>query len=138
MRISAVILVSLIMALFTGVACSDSDEGDTDWATTITTLGNFTDNGNGTVTQGNLIWMKCAQGQVWDSAVNACSGTGSGTTYGAVSLSYCETATLDAGGTCTNAATLESIPDLPTPPAITSLSQAFPIGDYLLNMNWIW
>ena len=101
-------IILLTLSLFAGVACQNSDDEEVDWTTTITTLGNFSDNGDGTVTQGNLIWMKCAQGQVWDSAVNACSGTGAGTTYGAVSLAYCETATLDAGGTCTNAATLES------------------------------
>ncbi|MEQ8351022.1 MAG: DUF1566 domain-containing protein [Leptospiraceae bacterium] len=108
MKSIGTILLTLILALFATANCQNSDDSETDWATTITTLGNFSDNGDGTVTQGNLIWMKCAQGQVWDSGVNACSGTGAGTTYGAVSLNYCETATLDAGGTCTNAATLES------------------------------
>jgi hypothetical protein len=101
-------LVMITIALFIG-SCQSSDDEEVDWSTAITTLSSFADNGDGTVTQsGSLIWMKCSQGQVWDSSINACSGTGAGTTYGAFSLAYCESATLDASGTCTNAATLES------------------------------
>ncbi|MCB1169295.1 MAG: DUF1566 domain-containing protein [Leptospiraceae bacterium] len=102
------LLTFFLVFLNIAVACQDSGDDEADWSTTITTLANFSDNGDGTVTQGTLVWMKCAQGQVWDGSLNTCTGTGSGTTYGAVSLGYCEQATLDASGTCTDGGTLES------------------------------
>ena len=104
--LSKVILL-LSVAFLLGF-CSDSGDEELDWATAAITLSGFTDNGDGTVTQGSLIWMKCSQGQVWDSAANVCSGTGAGTTYGAYSLAYCEQATLDASGTCSDLTSYEA------------------------------
>lgn len=102
------ILILLMLAAFALPHCQDSGDEEVDWSTTITTLANFSDNGDGTVNQGNLIWMKCAQGQVWDGSLNTCTGTGSGTTFGAQSLKYCTQDVLDASGTCTDPASLEA------------------------------
>ena len=58
-----------------------------------TVLLSYHDNGNGTVTgPDGLLWMKCAYGQVWDAAWNACTGIGGGTTFGAKSVKFCEIA----------------------------------------------
>ncbi len=90
--------------------------------------GKFTDQCNGTVkfegvagtfggqvyTAQNLIFMKCSQGQVWNSENNDCTGTGNtGDNFGASSIyEYCNAAdnscnggtnfgVLDGGGTST-------------------------------------
>lgn len=86
----------LSAALFiTLAACESQDEEETAELLTLGALSNiFVDNGNGTLTQNTgLIWMRCAQGQVWDSSLNTCGGTGGGTTFGAVSLNYCSVLT---------------------------------------------
>ncbi len=77
------------------LACESQDDEESAELLTLGALANiFTDNGNGTLTQNSgLIWMRCAQGQVWDSGLNTCGGTGGGTTFGAVSLNYCATLT---------------------------------------------
>lgn len=68
--------------------------------------GTFVDNNDGTIklmgdagtfggqtyTAQTLTWMKCSHGQVWNSATNDCTGTGSGPTYGAVLAPYCSIA----------------------------------------------
>ena len=81
------------LALLVGwnVACSSGNEDEELELFTLSALSNiFTDNLNGTLTQNTgLVWMKCAQGQVWDAALNRCGGIGGGTTYGAVSVNFC-------------------------------------------------
>ncbi|MCX7809646.1 MAG: DUF1566 domain-containing protein [Leptospiraceae bacterium] len=81
--------------------CTKSDNKNND-ANALSLLANFTDNGNGTITDASgKMWMKCTYGQVWDSATNLCTGTGGGTTYGAKSLAACSTA-----GLCYDSSTL--------------------------------
>ncbi len=87
-------LLGLLLAgalAFSTAACSSENEDEELELLTVSALVNvFTDNGNGTLTQNTgLVWMKCAQGQVWDSNLNTCGGTGGGTTFGAVSLNFC-------------------------------------------------
>ncbi len=66
--------------------------------------GCFRDNMNGTVsftgsgdgyTGVNLVFMKCSQGQVWSSATNDCTGTGSAPNYGAATYT-------SSGGGCSS------------------------------------
>jgi hypothetical protein len=80
--------------------------------------GTLTDNFNGTIRfdgvagtfGGNvyiaqtLTWMKCNQGQVWNSVKNDCTGTGNpGNNYGAVSWQFCTTHDNNCnGGVTTN------------------------------------
>ncbi|MEQ9363447.1 MAG: DUF1566 domain-containing protein, partial [Leptospirales bacterium] len=84
--------ILLAGALSLGVAaCSSENEDEDVELLTLSAISSiFTDNGNGTLTQNTgLVWMKCAQGQVWDSSLNTCGGTGGGTTFGAISLNFC-------------------------------------------------
>ncbi len=89
-RLLAVLLLLATGLIFSG--CGD-DEQSTDWLQVLIATSGVTDNYNGTVNQtigtGTFTWMKCAQGQVWNSALNNCAGTGSGTVYGATSLAFC-------------------------------------------------
>lgn len=66
--------------------------------------GCFRDNSNGTVSftgtgDGyagvNLVFMKCSQGQVWNSLTNDCTGTGSAPNYGAATYA-------SSGGGCSS------------------------------------
>ena len=93
-----------------GLHCSsESDEEEIELLTLSAISNIFTDNLNGTLTQNTgLVWMKCAQGQVWDAALNTCGGTGGGTTYGAVSLNFCSVLTGNYSD-CTDANTLAPV-----------------------------
>lgn len=77
-------------------------ESTLDSGTSLYLFSTYRDNGNGTMTDPNgLVWMRCAYGQVWDPNLYACTGTGSGTTFGAKSLALCTTA-----GYCTDLVSL--------------------------------
>lgn len=104
----ALFIVALLFALLTSLAgCSNTNKSKSmDWTAALYALqSKFTDNGNGTITDSNhLMWMKCTQGQVWDSALNNCAGTGGYTTYGAASMAFCaiETGCYDPTTTLAN------------------------------------
>lgn len=91
-------------------ACSSENEDENVELLTLSAISNiFTDNFNGTLTQNTgLVWMKCAQGQVWDGALNTCGGTGGGTTFGAVSLNFCALLTGNFAD-CTDANTVAPV-----------------------------
>lgn len=77
-------------------ACTDagSEDSTLDWTTQLLANYGITDNNNGTVTDSNTgrMWMKCSHGQVFNSGLGNCAGTGGGTTYGAKSVNFCEIA----------------------------------------------
>lgn len=53
-------------------------------------------NDNGTlIDSADRMWMKCAIGQEWNVDLKNCTGTGSPSTYGARSMSFCDT--IDTG-----------------------------------------
>lgn len=102
--IRSISLLTILVAVFSVFSCLNpkDKENELDAAAALAVLLSYNDNGNGTVTGPNgLLWMKCAYGQVWDPAWNACTGTGGGTTFGARSVKYCE-----VEGLCTNTVTL--------------------------------
>lgn len=98
------VLAALLAILLWVPACTNprDKEKTIDSGTSLYILSQYVNNHNGTVTAPDgLVWMRCAYGQVWDAALDACTGTGSGTTYGAKSVAYCSTA-----GYCSNLTTL--------------------------------
>lgn len=102
--VRSISLLTILIAVFSVFSCLNpkDKEKKLDSASSAFVIMNYQDNGNGTVTAPDgLLWMKCAYGQVWDPAWNACTGTGGGTTFGARSVKYCE-----VEGLCTNAVTL--------------------------------
>ncbi|MBW7857796.1 MAG: DUF1566 domain-containing protein [Leptonema sp. (in: Bacteria)] len=99
-------LFSFLVIAFSllAIECSNpkDKEKKLDSGAQLSVILSFHDNGNGIVTgPDGLLWMKCAIGQVWDSSLNTCTGTGGGTTFGARSMKFCEVA---AG--CVSPATL--------------------------------
>ena len=104
-----------------GVPCLEGRPGGTEtyaWGT-------FTDQCNGTLkfvgvagnfggqdyTAQTLTFMKCTQGQTWNSGTNDCTGTGdSGTKYGAVQKQFCSSndSTCDNGTVLTSGALFDS------------------------------
>ncbi|MCB1315206.1 MAG: DUF1566 domain-containing protein [Leptospiraceae bacterium] len=93
MRIIRIGFILILLLLLAGCK-SESDEEDDDLALYLTAVTqSYADQFNGTVQQDingvTATWMKCSQGQVWNSGTNDCSGTGGGTTYGAISLNFC-------------------------------------------------
>lgn len=98
------LLFTLTAFLFT-VNCQEEGGEDGEWYASLAALGNYSDNGDGTVTDSGtgLTWPKCVVGQSWNAGFSNCQGTGSGTVFGAVSVQYCE-----ADGLCTDGATLEA------------------------------
>lgn len=87
--IKAVVIAVFLAALLPGCKKDDDKDGSLDTAALLA-LSTFTDNRNGTVTSSTgLIWAKCSYGQVWSSALNNCSGTGTESAYGAQSMAYC-------------------------------------------------
>ncbi len=107
------VLLSSILALLLSLmwvalpSCSSSSSSSSSETDTLMQLyllqSRFTDNLNGTITEGTLTWMKCAQGQAWASVLNNCQGTGAGTTYGATSMNWCQ-----YEGLCFDATTLSA------------------------------
>ncbi|MCE9599664.1 MAG: DUF1566 domain-containing protein [Spirochaetia bacterium] len=88
-RISFVILLASFMI----TACKKTADEDAVSYADLALLATFGDQGNGTITApGGYLVAKCAVGQVWNGGLNNCSGTGSGTTYGAQSMAYCSVA----------------------------------------------
>ncbi len=88
--------------------CDESEDGDEELSllSLATISGVLTDNNNGTIAQNTgLTWMKCVQGQVWNGGLNNCAGTGGGTVYGAVSLTFCAALTGNYAD-CTDANTV--------------------------------
>ncbi len=85
-------LALLLLAFLPLFACKKDSNDSLDFAKLLV-LATFRDNNNGTVTapSGFLI-AKCSYGQVWNSGLNNCAGTGSSTTYGAQSMAYCSVA----------------------------------------------
>lgn len=68
-KVISAISVALLSAGVAHAECSDTIPR--------TTQGHFTDNGDGTVTSvmTGLRWKKCSEGQTYNAAENACSGT---------------------------------------------------------------
>lgn len=84
----------LIISVFVYACSSKSDSNDDETLAALLVLSQgFSDNFDGTVSQNNLMWMKCSQGQTWSGSTNDCTGSGGGTTYNAVSLQFCSTLT---------------------------------------------
>ncbi len=86
------IALGIVLALVVGTSCKkDSDGSSLDWSAQLLASNSFTDMGNGSVQaiSTGLIWTKCSVGQVWNATLNNCTGTGSGTVYGAASKAFC-------------------------------------------------
>lgn len=86
------IALGLVLALAVGTSCKKKDDGTAlDWSAQLLASGSFTDLGNGSVqaVSTGLIWTKCTIGQSWNGTLNNCTGTGSGTVYGAASKAFC-------------------------------------------------
>lgn len=94
----SVLLLALAGAL--AVGCQPDDE-ESDLLTLLLQSSGLRDAGNGTVVQNisgtDYTWLKCAQGQAWNAALNDCGGTGGGTTFGAQSLAFCQVLTGNYG-----------------------------------------
>jgi hypothetical protein len=90
MKKSVYLMIFLILGFASCNSKSSSDNNMNNLIALASGAGTWSDNGNGTITSPSAqIWMKCAVGQVWDGALNQCSGTGGYTTYGAKSYTYC-------------------------------------------------
>ncbi len=90
---STVLVILLSSTFLLGTSCT-GNSSDTTMNDTIISLlllqTRFTDNHDGTVSDSaGVMWSKCAYGQVYNSGLGDCTGTGSATTYGAISLAYC-------------------------------------------------
>ncbi|MCB1175635.1 MAG: DUF1566 domain-containing protein [Leptospiraceae bacterium] len=105
-RSTVLLAAALWFLAVPGVGCqSEGDSEEDTTAALLVLLQGFVDNYNGTITQGSVTWMKCAQGQVWNAGLNNCAGTGGGTTYGALSLQFCSVLTGNYAD-CTNSDTV--------------------------------
>ena len=93
----------VILSMAFGCAAS-GDESTLDWSTQLLAGFGWTDSNAGTVTDTNtgLVWAKCSHGQVWNTGLNNCAGTGSGTTYGAKSVQFCEAVSDNSLTECVN------------------------------------
>jgi len=88
--LAAGLLLALLMLPFAGCSKSKSSSKDAISYAMLSILSTFTDNRNGTITSPNgYLIAKCAVGQVWNSSLNNCAGTGSASAYGAQSMAYC-------------------------------------------------
>lgn len=86
-----VLLVSI--ALFSAVSCEEKKDDTVPMVTAYYVLDNlYDDKQNGTVKDKNndIMWMKCSVGQEWDPDQNNCTGTGTYSTFGALSMTWCD------------------------------------------------
>jgi len=128
--ISAILISA---SLLSGFFCKKTTDSDLDWTSQMLVSSFYTDNANGTITDKNtrLTWMKCSSGQVWNSALNTCAGTGGGTTYGAKSYNYCDATTTGAKvySAC-------AIPDAVNPVATSGPVYAACAGEATAGGGW--
>lgn len=84
--------MTIVPILFVSGCKSDSGNDQTElYLALYLTQTRFTANGDGTVSDSNgYMWTKCAYGQVYNTSMSDCTGTGGGTVYGAQSMNWCE------------------------------------------------
>lgn len=86
------VALGIVLALAVGAtSCKKDEGGGLDWSAQLLAGGSFTDLGSGMVraVSTGLIWTKCTIGQSYNATLNDCTGTGSGTVYGAASKAFC-------------------------------------------------
>lgn len=74
-------MLACLLALLPAMGNAQTCKSGSIPATTPTSR--FTDHHNGTVTdtQTGLMWKKCSEGQIWDSATNGCGGSSASYTW---------------------------------------------------------